>query len=85
MIIIYNFIILISSWFYPNQGGLYVTDGDTINLNGEKIRLTCIDAPEKEQSFGLEAKEHLMNLLDGKRIEVLRESKYPEILALDKI
>lgn len=85
MIMIYNFIFLISSWFYPNQGGLYVTDGDTINLNGEKIRLTCIDAPEKTQPYGLEAKEHLMILLDGKKIDVLRESKYLEILALDKI
>lgn len=54
---------------------LYITDGDTINLNGERIRLTCIDAPEKNQPYGLEAKEHLMGLIKDKNIEVLRDSK----------
>jgi micrococcal nuclease len=58
-----------------NQDGLSVTDGDTIKLNGEKIRLQCIDAPEKTQPYGLEAKEHLMKLLKGKDIKVIRESK----------
>ena len=54
-----------------NQNGLSVTDGDTINLNDERIRLTCIDAPEKDQPYGLEATEHLMKLLQGKKIEVI--------------
>ena len=61
--------------FSIGQSNLYVTDGDTIKLNGERIRLTCIDAPEKDQPYGLEAKEHLMNLLKNKDIEVIRESK----------
>jgi hypothetical protein len=44
--------------FTPHlQQNLYVTDGDTIRLNGKRIRLTCIDAPEKTQPYGLEAKE----------------------------
>jgi endonuclease YncB( thermonuclease family) len=58
-----------------STSNLYVTDGDTIKLDGERIRLTCIDAPEKTQPYGLEAKEHLMNLLKDKTIEVAMESK----------
>ena len=61
-------------WFCSCQGDLYVTDGDNIRLNGERIRLTCIDAPEKTQPFGLEAKEYLMSLLQDKDFEVVKES-----------
>ena len=32
-----------------NQNSLSVTDDDTINLNGERLGLTCIDDPEKDQ------------------------------------
>lgn len=67
-------VFIVAFWFNTNQT-LYVTDGDTIKLDGERIRLTCIDAPEKTQLYGLEAKEYLMNLLQGKEIEVIRESK----------
>ena len=70
---LYIIILSIFCSFNAHQS-LYVTDGDTINLNGEKIRLTCIDAPEKTQPYGLESKEYLMNLLKGKEIEVVRES-----------
>ena len=52
-----------------------MTDGDTIKLGGERIRLTCIDAPETNQPYGLESKEYLMKLINGKEIEVVRESK----------
>ena len=65
---------IITSLFYTFQN-IYVTDGDTIKLNGEKIRLQCIDAPEKTQPYGLEAKEYIMNLLKDKKVEVIRESK----------
>ncbi len=61
--------------FNTSQDDLYVTDGDTIRLNGERIRMLCIDSPEKTQPYGLEAKEYLMNLLKGKELEVIRESK----------
>ncbi len=37
--------------------------------------MLCIDSPEKTQPYGLEAKEYLMNLLKGKELEVIRESK----------
>jgi micrococcal nuclease len=65
------------------EQNLYVTDGDTIRLNGKRIRLTCIDAPETTQPYGLEAKEHLMKLLKGKDIEVVEEStdRYGRTLA----
>lgn len=42
-------------------------DGDTLraNINGQPttVRLTCVDAPEKKQSFGRQASERLKALL----------------------
>jgi endonuclease YncB( thermonuclease family) len=46
-----------------------VLDGDTVKLkdvsNGAefKVRLFCIDAPEKDQAYGMESKEHLEKIL----------------------
>ena len=46
-----------------------VLDGDTVRLkdmsNGVefKVRLYCIDAPEKDQAYGMEAKKHLDEIL----------------------
>lgn len=76
-------IILFGLTFLSLNSNLYVTDGDTIKLNGERIRLTCIDAPESTQPYGLESKEFLMKLIKGKEIEVIREStdKYGRTIA----
>jgi len=50
-----------------------VIDGDTIELaNGKKVRLLGIDAPEKGQKYYEEAKEKLIELVEGK--EVVLES-----------
>lgn len=52
-----------------------VTDGDTItvldvNNNRYKIRLSGIDAPEKEQPYGTRAKQHLSELVFQKSVTV---------------
>ena len=63
---------------------LKVVDGDTINLNGEKIRFTGIDTPELKQTCtkqgiknycGLSAKKILIDKIDNKTIECISEGK----------
>ena len=63
---------------------LRVLDGDTIHLNGEKIRFTGIDTPELEQSCikeglidpcGVTAKEFLINKIGNNKVECIGEGK----------
>jgi len=56
-----------------------VVDGDTIRLNGEKIRLLDIDAPEvrdykcaAEKQLGDRATRRLVEILNAGRVEVVR-------------
>jgi len=58
---------------------LLVTDGDTFSLDGEKIRIANIDAPEihraqcdAERRLGLVARRRLAQLLEGGAFEILR-------------
>lgn len=55
-----------SELYYLVEGSVH--DGDTLRVqrNGEelKIRLCGIDAPEIEQQFGIESREHLRSLID---------------------
>ena len=55
-----------SELYYLVEGSVY--DGDTLRVqrNGEelKIRLCGIDAPEKDQQFGIESRDHLRSLID---------------------
>jgi endonuclease YncB( thermonuclease family) len=46
-------------------GQPFVIDGDTIVLGQTHIRLWGIDAPEKNQPFGPQAKQALQNIIDG--------------------
>lgn len=63
---------------------LYVQDGDTIVAKGNRhIRLLCIDAPEKEQHYGNEAKAFLAQLVKGgASIRTAGKDQYGRILAV---
>ena len=61
-----------------------VVDGDTIYLNGEKIRFTGIDTPELKQTCikdgtkntcGITAKQKLINKIGNNIIECISEGK----------
>ena len=71
---------------------LRVVDGDTIHLNGEKIRFTGIDTPELKQTCinqgikdpcGVTAKEILIEKISDNNVECISEGKdqYKRILA----
>ena len=61
-----------------------IIDGDTINLNGEKIRFTGIDTPELKQTCkknseiiycGVEAKQLLIDKIGKDKVFCVREGK----------
>ena len=63
---------------------LRVVDGDTIHLNGEKIRFTGIDTPELKQTCtkdgakdpcGITAKEILIEKIDDNIVNCISEGK----------
>jgi len=69
-----------------------ITDGDTIKINGEKIRFSGIDTPELNQtcvkegvknSCGLTAKQILIDKITGNKVKCIKEGKdrYKRILA----
>ena len=71
---------------------LKVVDGDTIHLNGEKIRFTGIDTPELKQTCikqgtkeycGVTAKKILIDKISNNTVECISEGKdrYKRILA----
>ena len=71
---------------------LKVVDGDTIYLNGEKIRFTGIDTPELKQTClkegikdlcGIMAKQILIDKIGNNSVECISEGKdqYKRILA----
>lgn len=55
-------------------GTALVIDGDTLDLDGKRIRLMGIDAPEKKQicqadwKCGLESTKYLVTLINGKDV-----------------
>jgi micrococcal nuclease len=73
---------------------LRVIDGDTIEMNGETIRLLNIDTPEtfrpqcaRERAIGLAAKARLVGLLARGKVTVERDGKdrYRRTLAVVKV
>lgn len=77
-------------------GSVIVNDGDTITLNGQRIRLLGIDAPEYNQTCvaddgsyrcGRQAREALVKLIAGRVIacEGGKRDRYDRLLAICKI
>ena len=71
----------------------YVYDGDTVKLhpkntfsqkNDIKLRITEMDAPERNQPFGLKSRRALIKLCQGKNIvataEIMAKDKYQRSL-----
>ena len=61
-----------------------IIDGDTINLNNEKIRFTGIDTPELKQTCnknneiiycGIQARQLLINKIGKNKVKCVREGK----------
>ena len=94
VILVISILILISyftfNYFKPQT--IKVIDGDTIHINGEKIRFTGIDTPELKQicikngvvdTCGVTAKEILIEKIANNKVECVSEGKdrYKRILA----
>ena len=69
---------------YFKQQEIRVVDGDTIHINGEKIRFTGIDTPELKQSClkegikdacGVTAKQILIEKIGSNNVECISEGK----------
>ena len=65
------------------EGPAYVTDGDTITIQGTQVRLYGIDAPELDHPYGKKAKWAMVRLCRGHRIraEVAEEDTYGRTVA----
>jgi len=61
-----------------------VHDGDTLRLEGgERVRLWGIDAPELKQPYGIQARDFLARLVEGKSVHLRLhgEDRYGRLLA----
>ena len=77
-------IIFIFTFNYFKPQKIRVVDGDTIHLNGEKIRFSGIDTPELNQTCvkddviypcGVTAKEILIQKIDNNIVKCISEGK----------
>jgi len=86
IILVISFSLLISFLIFNQfkSQDLRVIDGDTIHLNGEKIRFTGIDTPELKQTCikeevldpcGVTAKEILIDKIADNKVECISEGK----------
>ena len=81
---IYIYLSILFVSFSLNAQTVKVVDGDTIHLNGEKIRFSGIDAPEMKQTClregyvelcGVIAKELIENKIAHLEVECISEGK----------
>lgn len=87
-VIVFAYVLNYDPNSYLQTKVLRVLDGDTveIKINNEikKIRLFGIDAPEKDQPYGLMAREFLNRIILDKEVNlsIKDEDKYGRILAI---
>ena len=85
-ILVISISILVFLFTYTNikSQDVKITDGDTIKINGEKIRFTGIDTPELKQSClkegiknpcGVTAKQILIDKIGNNNVECIDEGK----------
>jgi endonuclease YncB( thermonuclease family) len=65
------------------SGPATITDGDTIRIRNNRIRLWGIDAPERTQAYGPDATDYLQRLTQGKEISCTKQDtdKYGRVVA----
>ena len=84
--LVINISILITFLIYShtNAQNVQITDGDTIKINGEKIRFSGIDTPEMKQTCieneivnpcGVTAKNILMDKISNNEVVCISEGK----------
>ena len=94
VILVISISILVFLFIYTDikSQDVKITDGDTIKINGEKIRFSGIDTPELNQtcvkegvknSCGLTAKQILIDKITDNKVKCIKEGKdrYKRILA----
>lgn len=85
-------VVLLDHAEQKDVGFATVVDGDSLVLNGERIRLEGIDAPERAQicerggqdyRCGVAARAHLLGLIDGKQVQCISAGRdqYDRLLA----
>lgn len=89
---IFLFVLLFSSQVYANQyiqaKVISVTDGDTLTMQYEdikfKVRLYCIDAPERGQPYSAKSKDSLTELTLEKEftLEIKDKDQYGRIVGV---
>ncbi len=64
-----------------------VSDGDTVTIQGTRIRLACIDAPELSQPRGQESKATLQRLIGSgiPQVEAVDTDRYGRTVAVLKL
>ena len=93
-ILVTSVLLLVFFFTYTNikSQDIKITDGDTIKINGEKIRFSGIDTPELKQtcikdgesnSCGLTAKQILIDKIAKNKVKCIEEGqdRYKRILA----
>ena len=84
LVISVSVLVFLFSYIDVKSQDIKITDGDTIRINGEKIRFSGIDTPELRQTClkqgievpcGIEAKQILMDKIADNKIVCIREGK----------
>ena len=84
LVISVSVLVFLFSYIDVKSQDIKITDGDTIRINGEKIRFSGIDTPELRQKClkqgievpcGIEAKQILIDKIADNKIVCIREGK----------